>query len=289
MCRLIICVDGTHLRGEYKGKLLVAVTQDANNKILSIAYAIEPLDYHRFCLRHVRSNLITHFNGLHLKNWSSECLATLYRSLCDAANPAKSAIAGPLVLLQIWIWEHIPTIRPDRIAPLEHYPGSYFIKYRWNNDLDVHRVVRHVMPAFRDQLTGLRSQEFIWQPYSEDVLASLSAYCTAGRDIWRSVTCLICWDVVEPYLPHRVMRQFVFHQSLPDMWLTDNHDSLHSLDRRGRANQDWNITHRQYIDIWTDRRVHVQDGIVIEDTKYPSDEYVQWYQERTVIYISNSS
>ncbi|XP_071920727.1 uncharacterized protein [Coffea arabica] len=40
MCRPVICVDGTHLRGEYKGKLLVAVTQDANNQILPIAYAI---------------------------------------------------------------------------------------------------------------------------------------------------------------------------------------------------------------------------------------------------------
>ncbi|CDP17527.1 unnamed protein product [Coffea canephora] len=58
-------------------------------------------------------------------SWGSACLATLYRSLCDATHPAKSAIAGPLVLLQLWIWEHIPTMRPDRIAPLEHYPDPY--------------------------------------------------------------------------------------------------------------------------------------------------------------------
>ncbi|CDP08143.1 unnamed protein product [Coffea canephora] len=166
---------------------------------------------------------------------------------------------------------------------------SCFIKYRWNNDLDVHRVVRHVVPAFRDQLTGLRPEEFMWQPYSEDVLASLPAYCTAGRDIWRSVTYLICWDVVEPHLPHRIMRQFGFHQSLPAMRLTDNQAALHSIDRRGRANQDWSTTHKQYIDIWTDRHVHVQDGTVIADTTYLSDEYVQWYRERTVIYISNPS
>ncbi|CDP00841.1 unnamed protein product [Coffea canephora] len=167
-------------------------------------------------------------------SWGSACLVTLYRSLCDATNPVKSAIADPLVLLQ---------------------------------------------------LTGLHPEE----PYSEDVLASLPAYCTTGRDIWRSVTYPICWDVVEPHLPHRVMRQFGFHQSLPDMRLTDNQAALHSLDRRGMANQDWNTTHRQYIDIWTDRRVHVQDDIVIEDTTYPSNEYVQWYREQTVIYISNSS
>ncbi|CDP17947.1 unnamed protein product [Coffea canephora] len=187
-------------------------------------------------------------------SWGSACLATLYRSLCNATNPTKSAIAGLLVLLQ----EHIPTMRPDRIASLEHYPDpygvrcafrpyfdcSYFIKYKWNNDLDIHSVVRHVVPAFRDQLIGLRPEEFIWQPYLEDVLASLPAYCTAGQDIWRSVTYLICWDVVEPHLAHRVMRQFGFHQSLPDMRLTDNQAALHSLDRRDRANQDWSTTHR---------------------------------------------
>ncbi|CDP15529.1 unnamed protein product [Coffea canephora] len=34
-------------------------------------------------------------------SWGSACLATLYRSLCDATNLAKSAIADPLVLLQV--------------------------------------------------------------------------------------------------------------------------------------------------------------------------------------------
>ncbi|XP_027090246.1 uncharacterized protein [Coffea arabica] len=40
MCRPVICVDGTHLLGEYKDKLFVAITQDANNKILPITYAM---------------------------------------------------------------------------------------------------------------------------------------------------------------------------------------------------------------------------------------------------------
>lgn len=113
-CRPVICIDGTHLRGTYKGKLLVAVTKDANNKILPIAFAIvdeetveswswflvqfrlfvaqnrslcvisdrhggiihamenledwqEPFAYHRFCLRHVRSNFMTRFKNLALK------------------------------------------------------------------------------------------------------------------------------------------------------------------------------------------------------------------------------
>ncbi|KAJ9565828.1 hypothetical protein OSB04_001794 [Centaurea solstitialis] len=39
-CIPVICVDGTHLKGSYKGKLLTAVTKDANNHILPLAYAI---------------------------------------------------------------------------------------------------------------------------------------------------------------------------------------------------------------------------------------------------------
>ena len=39
MCRPVICVNDTHLHGEYKVKLLV-VMQDVNNKIILIAYAI---------------------------------------------------------------------------------------------------------------------------------------------------------------------------------------------------------------------------------------------------------
>ena len=40
MCRPVICVDGTYLRGKYKGKQLVAVMQNTNNKIIPIASAI---------------------------------------------------------------------------------------------------------------------------------------------------------------------------------------------------------------------------------------------------------
>ncbi|XP_071923196.1 serine/threonine-protein phosphatase 7 long form homolog [Coffea arabica] len=160
-------------------------------------------------------------------SWGSAILATLYRSLCGATSPFRSAVAGPLVLLQLWAWERIPTMRPDRVQPLEHYPGPYGA--RWNVQFDPHRVARHVVSIFRDQLTGLRDLQFIWQPYSEDVLTSLPAYCTVGCDIWRSVTYLICWEVVEPHLPYRIMRQFGYHQPVLDLRLTENQAALHSL------------------------------------------------------------
>ena len=37
-CKLVISIDGTHLYGKYQGKLLVAMTTDANNKVFPLAF-----------------------------------------------------------------------------------------------------------------------------------------------------------------------------------------------------------------------------------------------------------
>ncbi|KAK1258506.1 hypothetical protein QJS04_geneDACA011489 [Acorus gramineus] len=39
-CRPLVCIDGTHLYGKYKGTLLIATACDAENGLLPIAFAI---------------------------------------------------------------------------------------------------------------------------------------------------------------------------------------------------------------------------------------------------------
>ena len=39
-CRPVISIDGTHLYGKYKGVLMIAMTTDANQKFLPIAFVI---------------------------------------------------------------------------------------------------------------------------------------------------------------------------------------------------------------------------------------------------------
>uniref|UniRef100_A0A2N9GUX0 SWIM-type domain-containing protein n=1 Tax=Fagus sylvatica TaxID=28930 RepID=A0A2N9GUX0_FAGSY len=39
-CRPVISIDGTHLYGKYQGKLLIATSQDADNKVYPLAFAI---------------------------------------------------------------------------------------------------------------------------------------------------------------------------------------------------------------------------------------------------------
>ena len=39
-CRPVISIDGTHLCGKYRGKLLIAMATDANNEIFLLAFAV---------------------------------------------------------------------------------------------------------------------------------------------------------------------------------------------------------------------------------------------------------
>ena len=39
-CRPVISIDATHLYGKYKGKLLIAMTTDGNNKVYPLSFAV---------------------------------------------------------------------------------------------------------------------------------------------------------------------------------------------------------------------------------------------------------
>nr|XP_043616086.1 uncharacterized protein LOC122588003 [Erigeron canadensis] len=111
-CILVIFVDGTHLKGSYKGKLLTVVTKNANGQLLPIAFglvdeesneswawflnlfeehvgsqrqgdlciisdrhqgilnAVNQIEgwHHRYCLRHVCSNVNSHLKNRKIKN-----------------------------------------------------------------------------------------------------------------------------------------------------------------------------------------------------------------------------
>ncbi|XP_042003830.1 uncharacterized protein LOC121752805 [Salvia splendens] len=117
LAKPVLSVDGTHLRGRLKGKLLAVVGYDANKNCLPVAFATVdeetnescswflnlvrvhiikhdqeaciisdrhqgiknamqsdvwkevPVGYHRYCLVHVRSNVLQRHKGLGVKKW----------------------------------------------------------------------------------------------------------------------------------------------------------------------------------------------------------------------------
>ena len=56
-------------------------------------------------------------------SWGSAALAYLYHYLCEASvGRQKRDLGGPMVLLQLWAWERMPTLRPSFVISLMHTP-----------------------------------------------------------------------------------------------------------------------------------------------------------------------
>ncbi|KAH0776782.1 hypothetical protein KY290_008193 [Solanum tuberosum] len=92
----------------------------------------------------------------------------------------------------------------------------------------------------------MTEDQFIWEPYSANLIESLPDYCHVGRDIWRARVPIFCSDVVEVHLPDRVMRQFGLVQEIPSSFPFDATHFHH--DRRGRPNTNWELEHAQWYD-----------------------------------------
>ncbi|RYQ93561.1 hypothetical protein Ahy_B09g099829 [Arachis hypogaea] len=100
-CKPVVQVDGTHLYGKYKGCLLVAVSQDANNNIVPIAFAIvegETSDAWHFFLRNLRQYVVTR-DGVGLISDRHESI--------NAAVERSNGVWSPLKAFHMFCIRHI--------------------------------------------------------------------------------------------------------------------------------------------------------------------------------------
>ncbi|CAI0457313.1 unnamed protein product [Linum tenue] len=62
--------------------------------------------------------------------WGAGALAYLYRQLGIASRAEAKGVSGCLTLLQCWIYDHFPTLRPTRLEPRELEQGQAGA-FRW--------------------------------------------------------------------------------------------------------------------------------------------------------------
>ncbi|XP_042025149.1 uncharacterized protein LOC121772203 [Salvia splendens] len=110
--------------------------------------------------------------------------------------------------------------------------------------------------------------------------------CDAGRPVWMSITTLICWNLAEPHLPHRVLRQFGIVQpyipQLPRFHSTD----FAKQDRRGKAGRNWVDWHANYIQEWDNMHFLVWTDLEYSDEPVATEEYMDWFRQITVVYLT---
>ncbi|KAD6119485.1 hypothetical protein E3N88_10756 [Mikania micrantha] len=128
------------------------------------------------------------------------------------------------------------------------------------------------------------SNWFNWSPY-ENVFHLLPRICLSGQASWRCETHLIFWEIVEPHLPSRVMRQFRMFQPIPvnTHFGEQEHIRLHKISRTGGRNVNWLQKHNQYVLSWIGRHNHIVTE-ELTDSCFVSLEYMQWYLPRTILY-----
>ncbi|KAL0917751.1 hypothetical protein M5K25_012837 [Dendrobium thyrsiflorum] len=182
---------------------------------------------------------------------------------------------GSAVLAHLYreLWR--PTLRVPHIYDLGRRP----IGCRWAEDRIRELPTGNTM-TYRDEFDGLRVS---MAPYTEEVLGALPQQCHEGRDIWRARVPLISWKRAEWHLPDRVMRQFGGVQ-FTDIQAMDQ--NFRRIDGRGRADLDWTVQYREYLQFWDERRAYVVPITPPEGTgNRELGIYLRWYRSWASIYL----
>ncbi|RYR00859.1 hypothetical protein Ahy_B07g088957 [Arachis hypogaea] len=139
-------------------------------------------------------------------SWGLAALAWLYQYMCRVANRHVVKLAGPLQLLQSWIFWRFPEFRP---AGYDAF--SWHLTSRWSgyNPSVSEKGPRVQMTRVRIDM--LQARDFIWMPYSTpEVIQLVHPEVLEPRHttLWRCVTSQIYFAVVEWHQVDRVLPQF---------------------------------------------------------------------------------
>ncbi|KAI8523561.1 hypothetical protein RHMOL_Rhmol13G0083900 [Rhododendron molle] len=141
-CRPFLCLDGTHLKGRFKGCLLAATGKDIlktilstrpitfisdrNHGLVSNIPAVFPDCHHTYCLYHLQFNLKDHFPGRFRQGYRNR-LVKLFNAIAYA--PSVSAY----MICEAEFYEHGGDKAKTFIAsvPKQHWTNAYFQGHRY--------------------------------------------------------------------------------------------------------------------------------------------------------------
>uniref|UniRef100_A0A2N9G3G5 Aminotransferase-like plant mobile domain-containing protein n=1 Tax=Fagus sylvatica TaxID=28930 RepID=A0A2N9G3G5_FAGSY len=274
-----------------------------NMKWLQDTFGVLPDDANEVTVQqYIRAYILELLGGSYFADKSGEKVHLMFLPMLEDFDAAGT----------LWAWSRFPHISPaiksiqpivnavddanananadvevsaDVAQPLPGGPyGTRQVTILWRNAKDIKDVSTHVLEQYRSDFSRQRPDQVIWEPYTDDVLSSLPEYCRIGQEVWRSVTPLICFQIVEWHLPNRALCQFGMQQDIPQPANTD--EKLHDCDLRGKVHENWRERWRHYISIWDHRREHVVTRDKMVGLMAYHDPYMDWYRRITQRFIS---
>ncbi|KAL4347549.1 hypothetical protein GQ457_17G024230 [Hibiscus cannabinus] len=217
-------------------------------------------------------------------SWGSAILSFLYRELCKASKTSNvdgralnADIGGCMVLLQSWAWYRMPFI-----APICAGPSEFPLATRWHNKKEKRALEHKVTIEVRMLIDKWCESQFIWRPYlDEGLLVLIPERAYDDVDNWCSIMSLIHFALVEMFYGNRVLRQFGYHQPVPEMPL--NMDEYEMIDTRGKSDSNWPLKHAEYIEKWNARATTRPrcDPLTTDDFDLSSSSYHYWFLQNS--------
>ncbi|KAF7087986.1 hypothetical protein CFC21_091143 [Triticum aestivum] len=227
-------------------------------------------------------------------------LASIYKCLSTLAGCA------PLQILQLWVWERFPELRPEKkVSAHNNDNGVPARAAKWHN-------VRELLDPRYIHAVFMSPGRFEWMPYGSSsfgVPPGNGGRRVHGQDIARSEELLamaLCLhpcelvgiDCIEQYCPHRVARQLGFDQDVPGDVCRVNSDpvaawSTYKIEARSFAfifpNRDAGVT-VEYARWWEPYSsacaAHVANAARTKKLVHPSKRMME---EATVVDLQSTS
>ncbi|RYQ92854.1 hypothetical protein Ahy_B09g099099 isoform C [Arachis hypogaea] len=189
--QMIVCYTWFHERF----RVLLADASEETVRIYARAYIMMLLSSQLFVDKNAnRIHLrwlpyLASMDDLSRYSWGSAALAWLYRCLCRGTNRNVVNLAGPLQLLQSWIFWRFPSLRPSSFDVFGFPLASRWATYLPRNDTMDQRV-------------------FMWEPYSSPEVVAVvhpEILVDEHRRLWTAVTSLIYFAAIEWHQVDRVI------------------------------------------------------------------------------------
>ncbi|CAI0401980.1 unnamed protein product, partial [Linum tenue] len=98
--------------------------------------------------------------------WGAGALAFLYRQLGIASHVEAKGLTRCLTLLQYWIYDHFPSLRPRQLQPQQVPAGEAgVLRWRGVNCHAIYKKDPNLLGAYRAALDSMTARQVNWTPY----------------------------------------------------------------------------------------------------------------------------
>ncbi|XP_026398865.1 protein MAINTENANCE OF MERISTEMS-like [Papaver somniferum] len=209
-------------------------------------------------------------------SWGTAIIAHLNGQLSQGSRKLTSQISGNLTLIQVWIYDHFPSLIKDNedveLNPKWSKGSPTGTKYLFTGSQD--REQTDALIQMRQKLDNITAKEVVFNPYKNNRVGAM-------EDIVYYHGPLFHPNGFSMYNPIRIMRQLGFIQDSPDEDYVP--PFKHKLEKCEADEAGIKVDYEPEVDVkhWNDRHSRLVDiswSVHADEGHEETQDYVEWYE-----------